>query len=161
MAEVVTILTIVGKSLSLIQTISSYASRYNYSPLELTMIHVHSTTIRNALLRIDGLLSENLLWAARESSQDRSVFEEYERTLGLCASMFSMLNERMQRVCSTCLTAKNEVRFKSRLNRMWKEQEMDKLQRSMDSLASAINLQLSVFSRYGFNYCPSGIAAKH
>ena len=141
-------LAIVGKSLSLIQTVSVYVNRYQTADLEVSSLLVECSSIRTVLLQIHDLLDRNLLWArpAAENAKAAYVFQEYDRTIGTCVIIFSILNERLEKLNIWNSNNSNEIDAISRLKYLWHQEDMDTLRRHVQRISAAINLLLTTFS---------------
>jgi hypothetical protein len=141
------VIGLVSQGIGSVQTIQSYITKYKLVDLSVTSTRTECSAIRIALLQIQELLAQNKLGAkagARDSFTSYAI-EEYESVLSACSIAFSVLNERLAELNMHGLDKYNEGTFKSKLNAVWNDGEMNMLRQNIRGQAIAINLLLSAF----------------
>ena len=138
------VLTIVVRTIGVIQSCSNYASKYNISDLAIASIRTECSSIRVALLQIQNVVSRDPNRSAKERFES-CLLIEYEAVLGACSQTFSILNTRLGQIGLDRLNDQNESAFGSKLRHMWKESQIDTLRDNVRGLAIAINLLVNAF----------------
>jgi len=120
------VLTIVIRTIGVIQSCSDYASKYSISDLAIASMRTECSSIRVALLQIQNLVSREPNRSPEERFESYLLIE-YEAVLGACSQTFSILNTRLAQIGLDRLNDQNEAAFSSKLRYMWKESQIDTL----------------------------------
>jgi len=139
-------ITLVGQTISGLQTLQGYISKYNSADLTILSTVTECSTIHSALLQIQQLIVQNGILQQSPTGDDHAAYNlrDFEGVLGTCAFTFGVLNERLSRLNVDGLNKYNESTVMSKIRAVWNEDEMDKLRNNIRGLVGAIQLLLTV-----------------
>ncbi|CZR58515.1 uncharacterized protein PAC_08407 [Phialocephala subalpina] len=138
------VLTLVTRSISAVQTCTTFATKYQLSDLSIAALRTECASIRVAPLQIQNLIPRNDGNDIRQPFE-QYVLEEYDAVLSACSLTFSLLNERLESLGLNGLNARNESDTASNLRFLWTEPTMETIRQGIRGQAVAITLLLTAF----------------
>lgn len=138
------VLTLVTRSISAVQTCQAYAAKYQIADLSIAAIRTECASIRIALLQIQNLIAQSH-GRNVQHQVEAYVLEEYETVLSACSLTFSLLSEKLESLGFNGLNERHESDVVSKLNFVWKGSTMESIRQSIRGQAIAITLLLTAF----------------
>lgn len=140
------VLSVVGQSIKLFQTINGYVNKYKIAELSIASTRITCSTIQLALLKLQDLLIQNQS-TAQTDSEDSFAFaiQEYEGVLSACSVAFSLLNQRLTELNIEDLNKHSKSTFTSKFRAVWNDDEMRMVREHVQNQAVAISLLLATF----------------
>lgn len=143
----VSVLSLVARSITTIQTCQSYASKYQGLELSLSSLRTECSAISLALSQIQKLIVRNQRRNVEERFEEL-VLTEYQSVLSGCQLVFSTLNERLSELGLTNESNLKDITIWSKVKLVWNEPQLASLRGDISSQANAIGILLSVFQAY-------------
>lgn len=143
------VLAIVGRSITAIQTSQSQANKYLTADLSMSSMRTESAAMKVALDQIQIVLARNeRRWPHERFEED--VLKEYKLVLTDCESTFNALNDHLSALGLEGTNASDKITFKSKLKFVWNEAQMKDIHGNIRAQANAIGILLSAFQAYVF-----------
>ena len=142
------VLSIVGNSIKAIQTIDGYASKYANADVDIAALRNECATVRLALLQIQLVQSRPRVETRTNGAISAEIREDYDNVLGSCATIFSVLHERLKSFNLQALQKVNKATAGAKLKYTWNEQQIEILRTNIRGLVSALSLLLTALQRY-------------
>jgi hypothetical protein len=137
-------LSLVSRSISIIQACQRYASKYQDAELSMTSLRTECSAINLALSQIKRLIVRDQRRNLKDRFEDY-VLVEYESVLTGCQLVFTTFNERISELGLDNENNLKEATFWEKVKYVWNEPQMELLRGGISGQANAVGILLSVF----------------
>jgi hypothetical protein len=143
----VSVLSLVNRSVSTIQTCQSYASKYQDAQLSMISLRTECSAINLALSQIQRLITRDQKRNLKDRFEEY-VLVEYESVLTGCQLVFTTFLARASELGLDQEDKLKEATFWEKVKYVWNEPQMQSLRGGISGQANAVGILLSVFQAY-------------
>lgn len=143
------VLVAVTRAVDTLRSCQRYAARLKIADLSIASLHTECSTIRLSLHQIKSLMTRDGD-KALEDRFEAYVLEEYDDVLQACCLPFSVLNRHLGNLGFTQMNEMDRSTFKTKLQSIWVNQQMEMISQHIGGLARAINILCTAFQSYVF-----------
>jgi len=147
----VSVLAIVGRSITTIQACQKNVSKYQAADLSMTSMRTECSAIKVALAQIERLITRDKRRNVADRFEDY-VLEEHDSVLNDCLLTFNILNEHLSALGLDREGESNESSLLSKIKFIWNEPQMETLRGNIRGQANAIGILLLAFQAYVIAY---------
>jgi len=140
----VSVLSLVGRSITTIQTCQRYASKYQDAELSMSSLRTECSAINLALSQIQRLITRDQRRNLKDRFEDY-VLVEYESVLTGYQLVFTTFNARASELGLDKDDNLKEATFWEKVKYVWNEPQMESLRGGISGQANAVGILLSVF----------------